>query len=89
MAPCEPRFLFESAGEEKSSPVMRTIPQTIRVGLAILGEKRRIIHHLHTVSTPDGLCAAAVKAFTLRKNAQLGLAFPFPSCLSFMKPHAK
>lgn len=38
MAPCEPRFLLESAGDE-SSPMMKTTPQRTRVELAILGER--------------------------------------------------
>lgn len=35
MAPCDPRFLFETAGEE-IKPMMKTIPQRTRVELAIL-----------------------------------------------------
>ncbi len=43
MAPCEPRFLLESTGED-SNPMMKTILQKIRVELAILGEKKKIDH---------------------------------------------
>lgn len=39
MAPCEPRFLLQSTGED-SSPMMKTILQKIRVELAILGKKK-------------------------------------------------
>lgn len=38
MAPWEPRFLLESAGED-SSPMMKTMLQKTRVEFAILGEK--------------------------------------------------
>ena len=39
MAPCEPRLLLQSTGEE-SSPMMKTMLQRIRVELAILGKKK-------------------------------------------------
>lgn len=71
MAPCEPRFLLESTGDD-SNQMMKTILQKIRVELAILGEKKKIIHDFY-LSTLDGL-RTAVKAFTLRKNAQIQLS---------------